>query len=249
MTYKIKYGDTLTSIARDYGTTVDALASLNNIKNKNLIYAGDTLYIPGADYSPPVGNTVTVTGGSTLIGAGKTDTAKAADAVSKWERSRPAAYKDNYSKKIDALISELSGRKFSYDADSDPAYSQFRSRYLADARRAMEDAAGKAAARTGGYANSYAQTAGNEAFGRAMEGFEDVIPELYEAAYERYSDEGDDLIARLKLLSSLSDGQWSRYNDAIRNYLSEGKILLDNYSGLSKAEKDAYLKYLSVMSK
>ena len=248
MTYKIKYGDTLTSIAKNYGTTVDALASANNIKNKNLIYAGDTLYIPGTDYSAP-SNTVTVTGGSTLIGGEKTDTAKAADAVSKWEKSRPAAYKDNYSKKIDALISELSGRKFSYDADSDPVYSQFRSRYLADARRAMEDAAGKAAARTGGYANSYAQAAGNEAFGRAMEGFEDVIPELYEAAYKRYSDEGDDLIARLKLLSSLSDTGWSRYNDAIKNYLSEGKMLLDNYSGLSKAEKDAYLKYLSVMSK
>ena len=63
MTYKIKYGDTLTSIAKNFNTTVYALASLNNIKNKNLIYAGDTLTIPGTDFG---GNTVTLNGGGVI---------------------------------------------------------------------------------------------------------------------------------------------------------------------------------------
>ena len=45
ITYKIKWGDTLSEIALKYNTTVSALVSLNNISNPNLIYAGDNLII------------------------------------------------------------------------------------------------------------------------------------------------------------------------------------------------------------
>jgi LysM repeat protein len=47
ISYKIKSGDTLSEIAQKYHTTVAKLASLNGIKNPNLIYAGHTLKIPG----------------------------------------------------------------------------------------------------------------------------------------------------------------------------------------------------------
>ena len=45
VTYKVKSGDTLSEIAQKFGTTVNKLASLNNIKNVNLIYAGQNLKI------------------------------------------------------------------------------------------------------------------------------------------------------------------------------------------------------------
>ena len=45
-TYKVVKGDTLTKIAKQYGTTVDTLVKLNGIKNKNLIYAGQTIKLP-----------------------------------------------------------------------------------------------------------------------------------------------------------------------------------------------------------
>ena len=44
--YKIVKGDTLTAIAKKYGTTIAVLKKLNNIKNVNLIYAGDVILIP-----------------------------------------------------------------------------------------------------------------------------------------------------------------------------------------------------------
>lgn len=44
-TYVVKRGDTLTSIARLYGTTVQKIAADNNIKNINLIYPGQILKI------------------------------------------------------------------------------------------------------------------------------------------------------------------------------------------------------------
>ena len=43
--YKVKRGDTLTSIAAKYKTTVDKLVKLNGIKNKNLISVGQKLRV------------------------------------------------------------------------------------------------------------------------------------------------------------------------------------------------------------
>ncbi|MBW5445871.1 LysM peptidoglycan-binding domain-containing protein [Cohnella sp. CFH 77786] len=50
--YVVKKGDTLSAIARQFGTTVDAIAKANNIANVNLIYTGQRLTIPGASSSP-----------------------------------------------------------------------------------------------------------------------------------------------------------------------------------------------------
>lgn len=45
-THVVKPGDTLSGLAKKYGTTVQAIAELNNIKHVNLIYDGTTLKIP-----------------------------------------------------------------------------------------------------------------------------------------------------------------------------------------------------------
>lgn len=44
-TYTVQAGDTLSSIAAKFGTTVANLVSLNNISNANLIYVGQVLYV------------------------------------------------------------------------------------------------------------------------------------------------------------------------------------------------------------
>src|SRR4051794_20214822 len=47
--YRIRTGDTLSGIAQRYGTSVSALMQSNpQIKNKNLIYAGANLSVPGS---------------------------------------------------------------------------------------------------------------------------------------------------------------------------------------------------------
>ena len=55
-TYNVKSGDTLSAIAKQYGTTVDAIAKANNISNVNLIKVGQSLSIgsPTTASKPPV---------------------------------------------------------------------------------------------------------------------------------------------------------------------------------------------------
>lgn len=43
--YVVRYGDTLSGIARRYGTTVSQLAAANGIENPDLIYAGEVLTV------------------------------------------------------------------------------------------------------------------------------------------------------------------------------------------------------------
>jgi LysM repeat protein len=47
-TYTVRSGDTLTAIARRFGTTIDAIAELNNIAkaDRNNLYVGQVLLIP-----------------------------------------------------------------------------------------------------------------------------------------------------------------------------------------------------------
>ena len=62
--YTVKRGDTLSTIAEDYGTTADAIAKLNNIKNPDLISVGQVLNIRGN--SPAQVTTYTIKSGDTL---------------------------------------------------------------------------------------------------------------------------------------------------------------------------------------
>ncbi|MGA9349081.1 MAG: LysM peptidoglycan-binding domain-containing protein [Anaerolineae bacterium] len=65
--YTVRWGDTLYSIARSYGTTVQALAQANGIANTSLIHVGQVLCIPsGPPSPPPSGPYYTVQRGDTL---------------------------------------------------------------------------------------------------------------------------------------------------------------------------------------
>ena len=52
-TYSVVRGDTLSIIARRFGTTVQAIATANNIANINLIFVGQVLQVPGGSGTTP----------------------------------------------------------------------------------------------------------------------------------------------------------------------------------------------------
>ncbi|MDN7241607.1 LysM peptidoglycan-binding domain-containing protein [Planococcus sp. N028] len=71
--YTVKAGDTLYSIAKKHGVTVEALAKANNITNYNLIRVGQVLIIPSKAATPPPATSVkyTVKAGDTLYSIAK----------------------------------------------------------------------------------------------------------------------------------------------------------------------------------
>jgi LysM repeat protein len=70
--HKVRRGETLSRIAGKYGTTVEAIASANSIRNCNSLRVGQVLMIPGEGYvasGPPENpETHTVQRGETLGG-------------------------------------------------------------------------------------------------------------------------------------------------------------------------------------
>lgn len=65
-TYYVQAGDTLSSIATKFGTTVSNLVSLNHISNPNVIYVGQKIYVGEATQGQS--NAYTVQSGDTLSG-------------------------------------------------------------------------------------------------------------------------------------------------------------------------------------
>ncbi|NEM89999.1 LysM peptidoglycan-binding domain-containing protein [Galbitalea soli] len=58
-TYVIRTGDTITSIATQFGVSVPAILAANNLGPSSIIYAGRTLVIPGIITTASVGTTIT----------------------------------------------------------------------------------------------------------------------------------------------------------------------------------------------
>ncbi len=108
----------------------------------------------------------------------------------------------------DRIVSEdllrrlLDDDGFTYDVNGDELYRKYRDRYEREGRLAMKDVMGKAAALTGGYGNTYAETAGAAARDEYAARAAEKIPELYELALERYRRGRDDLRDNYELLAA-----------------------------------------------
>ena len=129
-------------------------------------------------------------------------------AASQYERQRNAkidgeglpnaktnyTYTPQYDTQINELFNKLLNREsFSYDTETDPLYKLYREQYINQGRLAMQDTMGQAAALTGGYGSSYSQAVGQQQYDAYLQKLNGVVPELYQLAYSRYQDEGDEL--------------------------------------------------------
>lgn len=72
VTHVVQRGDTLYSIARRYGVTVQSLVQANGILNPNLIYVGQRLSIPGATAPAPTPTPPPATGVVHVVAPGET---------------------------------------------------------------------------------------------------------------------------------------------------------------------------------
>jgi len=96
---------------------------------------------------------------------------------------------EKQNQQINRLISAMENRQFSYDPYTDPVYQAYRKQYLREGQRAMQDTLASTSAMTGGRASSYAVSAAAQANNNYAAQAANMIPELYNQAYQRYMDE------------------------------------------------------------
>lgn len=107
----------------------------------------------------------------------------------------------NYAGQLQSLLNQILNRpNFEYDLNADMLYQQYRDQYQRAGRQAMADTMGQAATMTGGYGNSYAASAGNQAYQQYLTQLNNIVPELYDRAYNRYNQEQSDLMNQYSLL-------------------------------------------------
>lgn len=141
-------------------------------------------------------------------------------------------YSSQYQAQMDALYQKIMNRQpFSYDFSADPLYEQYRKQYTTQGKQAMQDTVGQGAALTGGYDSTYAQSAGQQQYNAYLQKLNDVIPDLYTDAYNRYEQQGTDLQNLYSLASNQEGTDYSRYRDKVTDYnqeLSNAQNLYNN---------------------
>ena len=108
--------------------------------------------------------------------------------------------------------------KFSYDLNGDALYQQYKDKYINQGRLAMADTIGQASAMTGGYGSSYAVTAGNQAYQSHLQNLNDIVPQLYQMAYDRYNQEGQDLKDKYSILNNMYQTEYGEHRDKVSDY-------------------------------
>lgn len=143
---------------------------------------------------------------------------------------KPGQYQSQYQQQLDDLYQQITGRQpFSYDAEADALYQQYKGQYQALGKKAMEDTMGQAAALTGGYGSTYAERVGQQQYDAYLQELTDKIPELEQAAYSRYTQEGQDLYNRIAMLGDRENQEYSRYRDDLSDYNAELDRLWNQY--------------------
>lgn len=138
------------------------------------------------------------------------------------QKNRPGAYQSRWDEELDSLYDQITNRKpFQYDLGTDALYQQYKEQYQRLGRTAMQDTMGQAASLTGGYGSTYSEQVGQQAYNAYLQSLNDIVPELYDRAYSRYQDEGNDLYNRYGLVSERESQDYSKYRDTLSDYYSD----------------------------
>lgn len=197
------YGEKTRSAVRSYqqsnGLMVDGIAgseTLGHLYGTGLANTQDTQattsWVSGTGLDPAVATI------SRIAGTPAVATQAVTPQVST-QRTPEQAWQDYLNREV-----------FSYDPETDPLYQSYRKQYTDAGRLAMEDTVGMASTLTGGYGNSYAQTAGQQTYNAYLQQLSSLMPELYGAAYDRYRAEGEDLYNDIVLTEQRRENAYNK---------------------------------------
>lgn len=223
-----------------YASDKDIYNIISNVyKDKGTSIAGATDYVN----SQGISNAVKWSGGQLMVGGQNVPVAYVDDNGTAYADKNEldkaiAAYKQNagitgnqgvydnwdskYGSRIeDALSTILNREKWSYDAESDPAYQAYKDAYTREGNRAYQNAYAQMAANTGGYGSSAGMTAAGQQMNYYMQQLNDRVPELMQNSYNRYLGEQELNRAALESLMGVANDDYSKAYQANRDSIND----------------------------
>ena len=120
---------------------------------------------------------------------------------------------------LNPYLKQIASKKFNYDPNKDPLYAAYKKQNEESAGLIAEDVLGSYASMTGGIPSSYAVSAAGDAVSRHRKQADDKMIDLYQLAYDKFSDEKNDLYKQFELESYLDERDYNRaFNEESRDY-------------------------------
>lgn len=139
-------------------------------------------------------------------------------------------YTSRWDPTIQEMITGILNREdFSYDPATDPLYQNYRKQYAREGQRATQDALGAAAAASGGIPSSYASTAAGQAGNYYAAQMTDMIPELYQLAYNQYLNDYQMDLSDLGVVQGQEATDYGRYQDQLAQYNADRNLAYDQW--------------------
>ena len=134
-------------------------------------------------------------------------------------KGKAPVYGSQYDAQIQDLYNQIMNRgAFKYDSKTDPLYQQYVQDYTTQGKMAMRDTMGQAAALTGGYGSTYAQSVGQQQYDQYLQRMADILPQTYGMALDAYNAQGNEMRQNLAMTQDLEQSDYARYLDALQQH-------------------------------
>lgn len=130
----------------------------------------------------------------------------------------------------DLLDRILNREDFSWSKETDPQWSSYKKSYLREGDRATANALAQASAASGGRPSSHAVNAATQAGDYYATKLNDVIPTLYQQAYERYLDEYNMKLKDLNTVNQQEQLDYAKYLDRLGQFNTDRGFAYQNYA-------------------
>lgn len=151
-------------------------------------------------------------------------------------------FNSTYKSKLDSLYDNIMNSKdFSYNFNTDEMYQLMKDEYSKNGKSAMADTMGQASALTGGYSNSYAQTAGQQQYQNYLSQLNStVIPELRDQAYTEYQNDQEQLLNKYNITNSAYNNEYGEYRDSASDWQNDRSYNQSAYQDERNYDYDKY---------
>lgn len=139
-------------------------------------------------------------------------------------------YNNQYAEQQQALLDAIINRPdFSWSKEEDPQWSSYKKSYLREGDRATANALGQAAAASGGRPSTAAVTAATQAGDYYATQLNDIIPTLYQQAYDRYLNEYNMSLQDLNAVNNQEQLDYAKYLDQLGQYNTDRNFAFNQY--------------------